>query len=282
MEFQDLANAASALDADGNNITTGIAGDFLGFFANLSAIPALSITDGSWAAFVGSGAFEIQDPTGFYSSEHWNSYNPFRGSGARPWATIELADGTTLEHTPFEDPDTGVISDWRIVNTSGHAENFATAIGEAFFVSNERKIRIVTAYTPHEEDEVRYVAVPYHGPSRIQAPRTADVDVEFALRLVDSGIPLPDSAWFWVNVGRAETAGYDNMAWYRINRALLDAKTKIANATTNRSTANSVRLANAVDTGVDGYFAVGTNGNIYFTTLATTDDALPLSIAEEL
>ena len=90
--FQDLANAVSALDADGNHVTTGEAGEFLGFFQNLSSIPGLSIVDGSWVALIGSGDFEIQDPTAFYSSEHWNSYNPFRGSGTRPWATITLAD----------------------------------------------------------------------------------------------------------------------------------------------------------------------------------------------
>ena len=82
--FQDLANASSALDADGNNVTTGVAGEFLGIFANLSAVPALSVVDGSWAGFVGSGDFEIQDPTAFYSSEHWNSYNPFPGYGHAP------------------------------------------------------------------------------------------------------------------------------------------------------------------------------------------------------
>ena len=162
--FQDLANAVSALDADGNNVTTGGAGDFLGFFQNLSGIPGLSIVDGSWVALIGSGDFEIQDPTAFYSSEHWNSYNPFRGSGTRPWATITLADATTLDHVPFTDPDTGVVSDWRVVNTSGHAENFTTAVGEAFFISNEQKIRMVTAYTEHADDEVRYVAVPYYAP----------------------------------------------------------------------------------------------------------------------
>ena len=46
VEFQDLANAVSALDADGNNVTTGGAGEFLGFFQNLSGIPGLSIVDG--------------------------------------------------------------------------------------------------------------------------------------------------------------------------------------------------------------------------------------------
>ena len=163
--FQDLANAVSALDADGNNVTTGGAGDFLGFFQNLSGIPALSIVDGSWVALIGSGDFEIQDPTAFYSSEHWNSYNPFRGSGTRPWATITLADGTTmLDHVPFTDPDTGIVSDYRVVNTSGHAENFTTAVGEAFFVSNERKIRMVIEYTEHAADEIRYKAVPYYPP----------------------------------------------------------------------------------------------------------------------
>ena len=168
--FQDLANAVSALDADGNNVTTGGAGDFLGFFQNLSGIPALSIVDGSWVALIGSGDFEIQDPTAFYSSEHWNSYNPFRGSGDRPWDTITLADGTTtLDHTPFTDPDTGIVSDYRVVNTSGHAENFTTAVGEAFFVSNERKIRMVIEYTEHADDEIRYKAVPYYAPG-VQKP----------------------------------------------------------------------------------------------------------------
>ena len=161
VDFQTLANAVSALDADGNHVSTGEAGDFLGFFPNLSGIPALSITDGSWAAFIGAGDFEIQDPTGFYSSEHWNSYNPFRGSGTRPWATITLADATTQDHVAFTDPDTGVVSDWRIVNTSGHAERFTTAIGEAFFIQDEQKIKMVTAYTPHEEGEVRYVSEPW-------------------------------------------------------------------------------------------------------------------------
>ena len=154
--FQELANALSALDADGNNVTTGEAGDLLGIFANLSAVPALSVTDGSWVGLVGSGDFEIQDPTGFYSSEHWNSYNPFRGSGTRPWATITLADTTTLDHVPFTDPDTGIVSDWRIVNSTGHVERFTTAVGEAFFVQNERKILMVTEYTAHADDEVKY------------------------------------------------------------------------------------------------------------------------------
>ena len=88
VEFQTLANAVSALDAAGNNVTTGGAGDFLGFFPNISGIPTGSIADEKWAALIGAGDFEIQDPTGFYSSEHWNSYNPFRGAGDRPWSTI--------------------------------------------------------------------------------------------------------------------------------------------------------------------------------------------------
>ena len=168
--FQELANAASALDADGNNVTTGIAGEFLGIFANLSAVPALSVVDGSWAGFVGSGDFEIQDPTAFYSSEHWNSYNPFRGSGTRPWSTITLADGTTtLDHEPFRDPDTDVVSDWRIVNSTGHAERFTTAVGEAFFVQNERKILMVIEFTAHADDEVRYRAVPYVASNALRA-----------------------------------------------------------------------------------------------------------------
>ena len=109
--------------------------------------------------------FEIQDPTAFYSSEHWNSYNPFRGSGTRPWSTITLADGsTTLDHQPFTDPDTGIVSDWRIVNSSGHAERYTTAVGEAFFVQNERLVRMVIEFTEHADDEVRYRAVPYRPP----------------------------------------------------------------------------------------------------------------------
>ena len=164
VEFQTLANAVSALDADGNNIATGGAGNFLGFFPNLSGIPALSIADEVWVALIGAGDFEIQDPTGFYASEHWNSYNPFRGAGDRPWATITKADATTQDHVPFTDPDTGVISDWRIVNTTGHAERFTTAVGEAFFIQDEQKIKMVTAYTPHLEGEVQYVSEPYYAP----------------------------------------------------------------------------------------------------------------------
>ena len=164
VEFQTLANAVSALDADGNHVSTGGAGDFLGFFPNVSGIPALSVADEKWAAIIGGGDFEIQDPTGFYSSEHWNSYNPFRGSGDRPWATITLADATTQDHVAFTDPDTSVVSDWRIVHTTGHAERFTTAVGEAFFIQDEQLIKMVTAYTPHEAGEVQYVSEPYYAP----------------------------------------------------------------------------------------------------------------------
>ena len=164
VEFQTLANAVSALDADGNNIATGGAGNFLGFFPNLSSIPALSIADEVWAALTGAGDFEIQDPTGFYASEHWNSYNPFRGAGDRPWATITKADTTTQDHVAFTDPDTGIISDWRVVNITQHAERYTTAVGEAFFIQDEQKIKMVIAYTPHLEGEVQYVSEPYLAP----------------------------------------------------------------------------------------------------------------------
>ena len=168
VEFQTLANAVSALDADGNNVSTGGGGDFLGFFQNVSGIPDASVADEKWAAIIGSGDFEIQDPTSFYSSERWYSYNPFRGSGDRPWATITLADATTLDHVPFTDPDSGNMSDWRIVNTTDHAERFTTAVGEAFFVQQEQKILMVTAYTPHLDGEVEYVAEPYISPSLVR------------------------------------------------------------------------------------------------------------------
>ena len=56
------------------------------------------------------------------------------------------------------------MSDWRIVNSTGHAERFTTAVGEAFFVQNERKILMVIEYTAHADDEVRYKAVPYYAP----------------------------------------------------------------------------------------------------------------------
>ena len=183
--FQNLANAASALDADGNNVTTGVAGEFLGIFANLSAVPALSVVDGSWAGFVGSGDFEIQDPTAFYSSEHWNSYNPFRGSGMRPWSTITLG-GWNHDARPRAVHRTrtrGVISDWRIVNSSDHAERFTTAVGEAFFVQNERLIRMVIEYTAHADDEVRYRAVPYR-PPELTLPVSGSANV-------DIGLPSP-------------------------------------------------------------------------------------------
>ena len=76
------------------------------------------------------------------------------------------ADATTQDHVAFTDPDTGIVSDWRIVNITDHAERFTTAVGEAFFIQDEQKIKMVTAYTPHEAGEVQYVSEPYHGPSR--------------------------------------------------------------------------------------------------------------------
>ena len=70
---------------------------------------------------------------------------------------------------PLLIPDTGVISDWRIVNITEHAERFTTAVGEAFFIQDEQKIKMVTAYTPHEAGEVRYKAIPYYAPG-VQKP----------------------------------------------------------------------------------------------------------------
>ena len=228
--FQDLANASSALDADGNNVTTGIAGEFLGIFANLSAVPTLSVVDGSWAGFVGSGDFEIQDPTAFYSSEHWNSYNPFRGSGTRPWSTITLADGsTTLDHVPFTDPDTGIVSDWRIVNSSGHAERFTTAVGEAFFVQNERLIRMVIEYTPHADDEVRYRAIPYRPPGIDPSEEgSVNVTIGTASEMVDTTLQVPEATWFFFNLGTTGATRADERRVAQGRTAQLNALTDVA------------------------------------------------------
>ena len=160
------------------------------------------------------GDFEIQDPTAFYSSEHWNSYNPFRGSGTRPWATITLADGTTtLDHQPFTDPDTGIVSDWRIVNSSGHAERFTTAVGEAVFVQNERLIRMVIEYTAHADDEVRYRAVPYRPPgidASVSGSANVTIEAAEANQMIDTTLQVPLAPWFFFNIGAAGTGGRVN------------------------------------------------------------------------
>ena len=276
--FQDLANAASALDADGNNVTTGIAGDFLGIFANLSAVPTLSVTDGSWAGFVGSGDFEIQDPTAFYSSEHWNSYNPFRGSGARPWATITLADGTTtLDHAPFTDPDTGIVSDWRIVNSSGHAERFTTAVGEAFFVQNERLIRMVIEYTPHADDEVRYRAVPYRPPGIDPLEEgSVNVTIGTASEFVDTTLQVPESAWFFFNLGTTGALVADNGEWHRVRTSQLNALTDVA-ADDAPAAGNALKFSDiASGENIDVWLAKDADGNLY---VASSEAAGPMPFA---
>ena len=247
--FQDLANAASALNADGTNVTTGVAGEFLGIFANLSAVPALSVTDGSWAGFVGSGDFEIQDPTGFYSSEHWNSYNPFRGSGMRPWSTITLADATTLDHVPFTDPDTGIVSDWRIVNSSGHAERYTTAVGEAFFVQNERLIRMVIEFTEHADDEVRYRAVPYRPPGvdpSIAGSANVTIGGAEANQMIDTTLQVPLAPWFFFNLGEGASS-VENGEWHRVRTSQLNAKDDVV-ASEVPEAANSLQFSDIVVT----------------------------------
>ena len=281
--FQELANAASALDADGNNVTTGIAGEFLGIFANLSAVPALSVVDGSWAGFVGSGDFEIQDPTAFYSSEHWNSYNPFRGSGTRPWSTITLADGTTtLDHEPFRDPDTDVVSDWRIVNSTGHAERFTTAVGEAFFVQNERKILMVIEFTAHADDEVRYRAVPYRPPG-IDASQTGSANVDIgaaqANQMVDTTLQVPLAPWFFFNLGAAGLAGQENGEWHRVNTAQLNALDDVVASEVPES-GNSLKFSDiAIAEEIDVWLGKDADGNLYVAMSSASEDPMPFAIA---
>ena len=280
--FQDLANAASALNADGTNVTTGVAGEFLGIFANLSAVPALSVTDGSWAGFVGSGDFEIQDPTGFYSSEHWNSYNPFRGSGMRPWSTITLADATTLDHVPFTDPDTGIVSDWRIVNSSGHAERYTTAVGEAFFVQNERLIRMVIEFTEHADDEVRYRAVPYRPPGvdpSIHGSANVAIGLAEANQMIDTTLQVPLAPWFFFNLGPAGDNAIENGEWHRVNTAQLNAKDDVV-ASEVPEAANSLKFNNiAVSDDVDVWLGKDADENLYIAMTAVSDDPMPFAIA---
>ena len=252
----------------------------------MSAIPALTISDGSWAAFTGSGDFEIQDPTSFYSSEHWNSYNPFRGSGTRPWATITLADATTLDHVAFTDPDTGVVSDWRIVNTTGHAERFTTAVGEAFFVQNEQKIRMVIEFTPHTAGQVRYVSEPYHGPSRIQQPKTSSVDIVSANTFVDTGLLVPTTEWFYVNFGEQTpdvATAVVNADWTLVNRTQLLAPDEVDPTSLGVTIPTLVRLPDVLGVGNDIYFGHDADDKLYMgTNVAGSEDAYPLSLAEVL
>ena len=99
-----------------------------------------------------------------------------------------------------------MVSDWRIVNTTGHAERFATAVGEAFFVQNEQKIRMVTEFTPHTAGQVRYVSEPYHGPSRIQQPKTGGRGFGGGERtyVANRTLLVPITEWFYVNFGKQE------------------------------------------------------------------------------
>ena len=278
VEFQTLANSAYAVDADDNRVVTGVAGEFLGFFANVSAIPALSIDDGSWAAFTGAGDFEIQDPTAFYASEHWNSYNPFRGSGNRPWSTITLADATTQDHVAFTDPDTGLISDWRIVNITEHAERFTTAVGEAFFIQDEQKIKMVIAYTPHEAGEVQYVSEPYVAPGPFP-DQSADVAIDTANQAVDTTFQVPGVPWFFFNLGAGATALHTNGEWHRVRTAQLmgldDAAADDAPTRLNALKFNDI--AAGVD--VDVWLLKDADRNLYVAMSDAVNDPTPFSIA---
>ena len=135
----------------------------LGFFPNVSGIPTGVVADEKWAAIIGGGDFEIQDPTSFYASRSAGTRTTRSAAlGIGRGRSITLADGTTTQdHVPFTDPDTGIVSDWRIVNITQHAERFTTAVGEAFFIQDEQKIKMVVAYTPHADGEVEYVSEPY-------------------------------------------------------------------------------------------------------------------------
>ena len=56
----------------------------------------------------------------------------------------------------------------------------------------------------------------------IQGYQEADVNVIAASVPVDSGIPVPTTAWFFVNFGAAnDGTSLENGNWLRVNRAML-------------------------------------------------------------
>ena len=164
--MQVLADIGTALNAAGDPVTTGNAGNFRGWFRRPSDIPNADRVDGSWYCARGIGDFEIQDPDNLHATERWNNYNPFETGG--PWEEITDANGDTISQVVYEDAD-GNLSDWRIVDNLYDAENGVTAVGEIFVVLSTYEVLMCVAYTAHADETADYRAVTYVPPGLVKS-----------------------------------------------------------------------------------------------------------------
>ena len=282
--MQTLADADSALDADGDEITTGDLGLFRGFFVRPGRLPTSQRTpDGSWFAATRDGAFEIQDEAGTHTSENWAAYNPFE-AGA-PWASVTDENGDTIAHASFDFGD-GTTDYWRVDHTTAEAERSVTAVGEAFFITDEKKILMCVAYTAHADEEVEYAAVPYVGPGTVPVVEdTANVSLADPINSFrDSFILVPDTPWFFFNLG-ANNSSLESGEWHRVRTSQLKAKTVAAQTdlaiAANSLYFNDIAPRGDTDTlnGFDVYLGITAAGTILVASTNSAVDPSPFSIA---
>ena len=174
------------------------------------------------------------------------------------------------------------MSDWRIVNSSGHAERFTTAVGEAFFVQNERLIRMVTEYTAHADDEVRYRAVPYRPPG-IDPSVSGSVNVDIGLsgenQFVDNDVAGSAYSVVLLQLGRVGPIGGANGEWHRVRTSQLNGLTDVA-ASDAPAAGNSLKFSDISGTSeVDVWLGKDADGNLYIAVGNDIDDPMPFAIA---
>ena len=274
--MQELANGTSALLADGTEVTTGDAGNFRGFHhRNRQVSPD---TDGSWYANITGHDFEIQDEAGTHTSERWDNYNPFE-SGA-PWASITDAGGATITHVSFTFED-GTEDFWRVVQTEQHAKNATTAVGEAFFLTDVNKILMSVAFTPHEDDEVKYRAITYRPPGidpQVAGGDSLDVDIDAANAAYTTAIPIPDAPWFFFNLGVTQNHG-TNGEWHRVRTSDLRSRTDVVEGNVPAE-GNALRFSDITGgLNIDVWLLHDANDIIFMAMSNAVDDPMPFSIA---
>ena len=173
------------------------------------------------------------------------------------------------------------MSDWRIVNSTGHAENFTTAVGEAFFVQNERRILMVIEYTAHADDEVRYKATPYRPPGidpQVPADDSADVTIASADVAVSTTIAKPDTQWFFFNLGTVATSG-TNGEWHRVRTSQLEALTDVV-ADDAPTATNALKFSDiGAGQDIDVWLMLDANDIIFIAVSDALDAPMPFSIA---
>ena len=138
---------------------------------------------------------------------------------------------------------------------------------------------MVIEYTAHADDEVRYKSVPYRPPGiDPQTDASVNVTVGFANLAISTTIPLPESEWFFFNLGTGGAFGV-NGEWHRVRTSQLAGLTAGVVGFAP-SVANSLKFSDiAAGDNIDVWLMHDANDILLIAMSATGEAPMPFAIA---